>query len=290
MRAGRSLMLRAMASVLAVVLSSGVSHAQAGAPEGAESLRVLFIGNSLTAANDLPAMVAGLASAGGQRPLVWKAVLQPGASLEDHWNAGEARRAIRSERWDFVVLQQGPSALPESRVLLRRDAALFAAEIRGAGARPALYMVWPSRSRAFDFDGVSFSYRTAARDVRGLLLPVGEAWRAAWSRDLKAELYSADGFHPTAEGSYLAALVLYGAFYEQTPLGLPPRIVEGGATLVDLPPAEARVLQEAAAEANRRFGKQAAAAPSAAALARADSSIVRRSTRAPSRTGGTPAS
>lgn len=244
--------------MLAVALASGLSHARAETPRGAESLKVLFIGNSLTAANDLPAMLAGLAVAGGQRPLVWKAVLRPGASLEDHWKAGEARRAIRSERWDFVVLQQGPSALPESRVLLRRDAALFASEIRAAGARPALYMVWPSRSRAFDFDGVSFSYRTAARDVGGLLFPVGEAWRAAWSRDPKADLYSADGFHPTAEGSYLAALVMYEALYGQSPVGLPPRIVEGGgATLVDLPPAEARLLQEAAAEANRRFGKQA---------------------------------
>ncbi|MDQ6893101.1 MAG: hypothetical protein M3167_10525 [Acidobacteriota bacterium] len=202
-------------------------------------------------------MVAGLAAAAGQRPLAWRAVLQPGASLEDHRKAGEARRAIRSERWDFVVLQQGPSALPESRVLLRRDAALFASEIREAGARPALYMVWPSRSRGFDFDGVSVSYRTAAREVGGLLLPVGEAWRAAWTRDPKAELYSADGFHPTAEGSYLAALVMYEALYRQSPLGLPGRIPENGrgASLVDLPPAEARLLQEAAAEANRRFGK-----------------------------------
>lgn len=147
--------------------------------------------------------------------------------------------------------------MPESRVLLRRDAALFASEIREAGARPALYMVWPSRSRGFDFDGVSVSYRTAAREVGGLLLPVGEAWRAAWTRDPKAELYSADGFHPTAEGSYLAALVMYEALYRQSPLGLPGRIPENGrgASLVDLPPAEARLLQEAAAEANRRFGK-----------------------------------
>ena len=72
-----------MAFVLAAVLSSGVSHAQAGAPRGAENLRVLFIGNSLTAANDLPAMVAGLAAAGGQRPLVWKAVLRLPGRLAD---------------------------------------------------------------------------------------------------------------------------------------------------------------------------------------------------------------
>lgn len=246
----------AVAAVLAAALASEGVYAPARAQSGAESLKVLFIGNSLTAANDLPAMLAGLARSGRQRPLVWKAVLQPGASLEDQWKGGDARRAISSERWDVVVLQQGPSALPESRELLRRDAALFAAEIRAAGARPALYMVWPSRSRAADFDGVSFSYRMAARDVRGLLFPVGEAWRAAWKRDPRTDLYSSDGLHPTVGGSYLAALVMYEALYGQTPLGLPERLTDktGTSPLVDLPPAQARLLQEAAAEANRRFG------------------------------------
>jgi len=224
-------------------------------------LRVLFIGNSLTAANELPAMVEGLARAGAQRPLVWKAVLQPGASLGDQWSAGEARRAIRAERWDVVVLQQGPSALPESRQLLRRDAALFAKEIRAAGARPALYMVWPSRDRSFDFDGVSLSYRTAARDVDGLVFPVGEAWRAAWARDRSVELYSSDGLHPTPQGSYLAAVVLYEGLYGESPVGLPGRVLDrtGARTLVDLPPERARLLQEAAADANRRFGARPAA-------------------------------
>ncbi|HEY6146635.1 MAG TPA: hypothetical protein VIZ69_03020 [Thermoanaerobaculia bacterium] len=102
---------------------------------------------------------------------------------------------------------------------------------------------------------MSFSYRTAARDVGGLLLPAGEAWRAAWARNPKAELYSADGFHPTAEGSYLAALVMYAALYGKTPVGLPGRLTAkpGATALVDLGPAEARLLQEAATEALRRF-------------------------------------
>jgi hypothetical protein len=227
--------------LLAAALTGGIAHA------GAADVKVLFIGNSLTAANDLPAMIANVAAAERMPPLVWKAVLRPGASLEDHWEAGEARRAIRSQRWDFVVLQQGPSALPESRRLLRRDTALFAREIRAAGARPALYMVWPSRARAFDFDAVSSSYRSAAQDVDGLIIPAGEAWRAAWKRDPSAELYSTDGFHPSPKGSYLAALVFFQALYGRSPLGLPA---------VDLRPEEARLFQEAAAEAGRRFARR----------------------------------
>ena len=190
------------------------------------ALRVLFIGNSLTAANDLPAMVESLARATGERTLEWKAVLQPGASLEDQWQAGDAVRAIRSQPWDFVVLQQGPSSLPESRVLLRRDTARFAKVIREAGARPALYMVWPARNRSGDFDGVSISYRTAAKDVDGLIIPAGDAWREVWKRDKNAELYGGDGFHPSAEGSYVAALVMYQRLLGKSPVGLPSRIAD----------------------------------------------------------------
>ena len=70
-----------------------------------------------------------------------------GFSLEDHWNRGDAQRAIASARWDFVVLQQGPSALPESRALLVDYAHGSPEEIRKVGGRPAIYMVWPGLER-----------------------------------------------------------------------------------------------------------------------------------------------
>jgi hypothetical protein len=222
----------------------------------ADSIRVLFIGNSLTYYNDLPAIVEALARAGGQPPLDWKGVLLPGTSLEDQWRDGRARKAIAQGPWDYVVLQQGPSALDESRRSLLEFVARFAKEIRAAGARPAIYMVWPSSSRTSDFDDVSQSYRMAARQVDGLLFPVGEAWRAAWKRDSKLALYSKDGLHPTPAGSYLAGLVMYGQLYGKSSIGLPGTLVlaDGGAR-IEIPETDARNLQEAADEANKKYGK-----------------------------------
>ncbi len=75
--------------------------------------RILFIGNSLTYSNDLPAMVCAMARA-ASRNAVCESVTKPDYSLEDHWQERDARRAV-ARGWDFVVLQQGPSALPESR-------------------------------------------------------------------------------------------------------------------------------------------------------------------------------
>jgi hypothetical protein len=199
--------------------------------------RVLFIGNSLTSVNNVPALVAQLASATGQ-PFEYRAVTFDGYSLQDHWNRGDAVRAIGEGKWTFVVLQQGPSALPASQSLLREFVRRFDREIRRAGARTALYMVWPSSERQSDFEGVHSSYAGAAREVGATLLPAGDAWREAWRRDAGLRLYGSDGFHPTLAGSYLAALVIYQGVFDRPASGLPP---------LGLPAGEARLLQEAAA-------------------------------------------
>ena len=57
-----------------------------------------------------------------------------GFSLEDHWNQGTAQRRIAEGGWSVVVLQQGPSSLPESQVDLRAWTARFDAVIRTHGS------------------------------------------------------------------------------------------------------------------------------------------------------------
>ena len=119
---------------------------------------MLFIGNSLTAANDLPAMLEAIAAAERGPRFECKVVAAANYSLEDHWRQGDAVRAIRRGGWSVVVLQQGPSSLDTSRALLVDYAQRFAEEIRRAGASTALYMVWPSQERRSDFERVSASY------------------------------------------------------------------------------------------------------------------------------------
>jgi hypothetical protein len=188
---------------LLLALSLAVFGLQSAAPD-----RILFIGNSLTYENDLPGMVCQLARSVG-RKLVCESLALPDYGLEQHWQSGKARTLIATGQWDVVVLQQGPSALPESRRMLVDYTRRFDAEIKKAGARTALYMVWPSRQRRGDMEGVSQSYRAAAEAVDGLLLPVGDAWRAALIADRDLPIYAADGFHPSGVGTYLAALVVY---------------------------------------------------------------------------------
>jgi hypothetical protein len=72
-------------------------------------------------------------------------------------------------------------------------------------------MVWPPRSGPGTFAQVSQSYRSAAADVHGLLLPAGDAFRVALEKDPSTPLFDADGFHPSALGTYLAAVVIHQA-------------------------------------------------------------------------------
>jgi hypothetical protein len=102
---------------MAIATAAVCGHVVGGQTRDTRLPRVLFIGNSLTAANDLPRLVAAMSALVGA-PLECENVTFDGFSLEDHWNEGSAKRAIARGGWSTVVLQQGPSALPESRMLL----------------------------------------------------------------------------------------------------------------------------------------------------------------------------
>ena len=242
-------------SLLVIPFAVGPIHRD-GTPEqpvSARALRVLFIGNSLTYTNDLPSVVDAFARATGQRPFSHKTIAFPDFSLEDHWNRKESRKALAKEEWDYVVLQQGPSASQEGRAVLLEFARRFAGEIRLIRGRPALYMVWPSAGRLQDFEGVSESYRQAAERVDGLVFPVGEAWVNAWRLDPSIRLYSADGFHPSTAGTYLAGAVIYEQLFNRSPIGLPSSLRLSSGVRIEIPEDRAALLQQAAEDANKKF-------------------------------------
>jgi hypothetical protein len=209
--------------------------------------RVLFIGNSYLYTMDLPGLVQALADSAGGDKLAIATVAGANMALVDHWNEGTARREIAKGQWEWVVLQQGPSSVQVNRDTLRMATQLFADEMARVGATPALFSAWPSEPRRVDFPRAIESYRLAAQDVDGLFLPVAGGWLEAWEREPQIQLY-ADGLHASANGAYLAALVIYAKLLGKSPIGLPARLrtMEGFEIAID--PAVAALLQEAAAE------------------------------------------
>jgi hypothetical protein len=208
---------------------------------------VLFIGNSLTQSNDLPRRVQELALDAGA-PIGVDAVVAPGFSLEDHLASGPAVARIRSRAWTAVVLQQGPSTLPDSRTALIRDATRLVGEIRAVGARPALLEVWPLPGQRQE--DVTASYRAAAQATGAVLIPAGQAWQAAAARTGGLVMTMDDGFHPSALGTYLAALTVHCTLNGRLPP--PPALalerLRAGSSLST---AQAEALRAAACTAGR---------------------------------------
>lgn len=243
---------------LALLLLAPLAGCASGKPTGAAHVapddgplpdgpgtRVLFIGNSQTGYNNLPAVVEAMAKAGGQRVLQRRYVVA-NTSLQDHLDRGAAGQKLASEKWDFVVLQQGASAHPSSQAEIKRSAAEWGKLVRERGAKPALFMVWPVRGHPNGFEQVSKSYRGAAEAAQGVVFAAGEAWDAALKDDPTLPLYDPDGSHPAAAGSYLAGLVITHGLVGVRPDAVPAKLDLGGETL-EVPEDIAAKLRRAAA-------------------------------------------
>jgi hypothetical protein len=234
----------ALVVLLGLALVSGLARA-AEVPSRAIPLRVLFIGNSQTSTNDLPAFVAEIARASKHAKIEYRTIAPSAVTLEGNWNRGSARGSLLGGHWDAVVLQQGPSVLPESRAKLCFYAKAFADEAREWGVRPFLLMVWPRRGSGLP--EVVDSYASAAVGAEATLLPGGAAWGAAQRRAPGLPLYAWDGIHPGRVGTYLAALVVYAGLRGISPVAPNSLVVNGNPFWI--PRETARLLRDSAREA-----------------------------------------
>jgi hypothetical protein len=75
------------------------------------TLHVLFIGNSYTYVNNMPEIFKKLALAGNQGDVETTLIAPGGWRLKDHWERGEALKALHEKNWDIVVLQEQSTLL-----------------------------------------------------------------------------------------------------------------------------------------------------------------------------------
>lgn len=209
--------------------------------------RILFIGNSYTYCNELPTMLAQLAAAGGKDVEVHQ-VTAGGVTLE--WHAqNEATLAALCEAWDFVVLQEHSIRPIQDTPKMAMAVAALQAVIASTGAQTVLYMTWARQHFPEMQAGLARVYAEIAREIGARVAPVGLAWEAALAADPSLALHTEDKSHPTPIGSYLTACVFYATFFGESPVGLPATLTTaGGEVLVEIPEAQARLVQSVAWE------------------------------------------
>lgn len=241
---------------------------------GSDTIRVLFIGNSYTYFNNLPAQLSGLATSdSGGRPIVTGMLAPGGMTLRGHLDGGRVDSAVRARRWDIVVVQEqsalanpvrrGSSTEPGTPERFHAAARTLDSLVRRSGARTVLYQTWARADQPQHTATIAAAYESLAAELGIAMAPVGRAFAMARAERPDLQLHLEDGSHPTAAGSYLAACVLYGTLTGRPVEGLSGRLTgraithDGeespteSAVRVSLDERDARFLQDVAARALR---------------------------------------
>lgn len=229
------------------LLSSILSFAQ-------DSVSVLFIGNSYTYVNDLPTVFSNLTVSLGDEVTI-DSKTNGGFTFQNHLTDPLTHTKIQSKPWDFVVIQgqsQEPS-FPTSQVnttTLPPAVQLADSVYHNRYCSQAMYfMTWGRQNGDPQWDSINTfnkmnlrlrnAYVRFADSAQSCVAPVGVAWKYVRDNHPAINLYSADGSHPSPEGTYLAACTFYASVFRKSPVG--------AAYTFGLDPVVAGQLQNAAA-------------------------------------------
>lgn len=188
-------------------------------------MNILFIGNSFTYYNDMPAVFESMAQM-SQIDASVKSVTFGGYYLHQHIQPGsEARKMLETNKWDYVVIQEQSINPLTDYADFRSSADTLASLARECGAEVVLYQTWAyeNGSAKIKDTGLSYSkmnselkkaYMRAAKSCGAKRAPVGSAFYRVFKKHPGIALYdSRDGYHPSAAGSYLAACVIFYSIF-----------------------------------------------------------------------------
>lgn len=192
---------------LIVICSSSYSQQKFSSNASNTEFNILFIGNSLTYTNNLPELVKKRAKLKGIE-IDTKMIAFPNYAIADHWNDGQVQKLIARKKYDFVIIQQGPSSQNDGRKMLIEYGKEYSSLCKLNDTKLCYFMVWPSLNNYHTFDGVINNHKDAASINDSILLPVGEVWKDYIDSTNSFEYYSSDGFHPSLKGSQIAAKVI----------------------------------------------------------------------------------
>lgn len=211
-----------------VVFAIGYTYVQE------QQTSILFIGNSYTYRNDMPKIFQEIALSKGRNVYV-EHCTKGKATLVKQAKRDEVYEAIRSRKWDYIVLQAS------SRDLIKDSSIIYGksipalkkilAEIERTNpkAEKLFYMTWGYRN-GFKPVRVADSYPKMTHTVKNGYLklkemfnigvvPVGMAWYKVRQKYEDIVLYVKDGSHPSLKGSYLAACCFYSGIFREKAIG-----------------------------------------------------------------------
>ncbi len=238
-------LLKSLLSLLFLALFStaacGITGPGGSEPQGPEEgdVRILFVGSSYLAVNDLPAIFAGMAERSGKRAYVAQRV-QSGYYLDFFAQDETTTRAIQDHEWDYVILSGGcqTAAYPSTHHIIKEGwghhdpfPALKTFESKVSGSNPETVLVyimpWAFEDGMTWIPGQTDNYFAMQDSIRTHVLawadsldlavsPVGMAWKRILETEVSQHfLHEADWNHPNPGGSYLSAATLFATVFRE---------------------------------------------------------------------------
>ncbi len=199
----------------------------------ADSLRVLWIGNSYTFYNDLPEMVQKIAATKGMNLSMTK-ILKGGEKFSGHLKNDNLIKELSQGAWDYVILQEYSSTPGYSTQTVAKEVYPYAQKLDSLAksgspdVKVIYYMTWGhkhgnNRQTAYPLDDtyelmqdrIKTTYLEMAYENGSWCAPVGMAWQKVRNEQPNIQLYDPDLSHPSIMGSYLAANTIFTTIYRK---------------------------------------------------------------------------
>lgn len=205
-------------ALLLLLALAGLAHAQQE-PTTPRTYRVLFVGNSLTYVNDLPATLRALAASQPVPATIeTQTFVAPGGTLAERWDDGHAAAALGQGHWDAVVLQERGglmACMVDSAQRMQSECRAserahkdFAARAKAAGARTLLLATWgPDTAWQAKLDRAA---KQMASRIDAEVVPAGATLRALARRNGEKATFP-DGVHPSLVATLVMAVQLHQA-------------------------------------------------------------------------------
>ena len=205
-----------------------------------DTLRVLFIGNSYTASNNLLNIISTIANSMGDY-LYTDSSLIGGSTLQTHVNNPNSNNLIMNGEWDYVVLQEQSQYPSFPLWQVEQDVFPYATglcelinEYNDCG-ETIFFMTWGRENGDSNncanwppvctYEGMDDllqeRYMMMGSDNGALVSPVGAVWRYIRDAEYDLDLYASDGSHPSLLGSYIAGVCFYTTLFQKNPLNIP---------------------------------------------------------------------
>ena len=197
-----------------------------------DTLRILFIGNSMTSVQDLPGLLTNLANSNG-KTIITGQNTPGGYFLSDHVT-DPVSLSLMAQGFDYIVVQEQSSGnilpvIPGSSII--RPIGIIDSIAKANCSKILLYATpgypethpWSVEPYADMQADIIYKYTNAARSVRAAYLPTAHAFRDVINNfpSITDMWASPTDYHPGIKGQYLHACVLYSVLYNESAVGSP---------------------------------------------------------------------